>query len=871
MCKGTKVAALNQTIYHDNSRKFLRSNHPWRRIGHSRVSAAIDPDDYKPAGSRGGVIVETVEEGDSDDEEEGYVIDTDGNGPSRAVDAGNESDGDDGAEADNNEEDDYPIAPTSRREEEAIVIEYDGDNDDDNDDEELEPFVSASSASAAAAVAAPPVEALDERMLNNDAYRTADFSDYMNFERVDTRPQVTYSRVLHETYQEDAAATLRATNKAYVSNGVRDFWPFEGISYARLDQNFVYCIFHVFENIVKRTMELILGKRGNNAKAAAYCKDLGIHAHTWREKPLYEIKESTQPRIDLCLSAINIPIGYKQDCNFLSFMQRVNTIQGAAKIFIFTNLLHFITFCIKQIEPYYPKQYLNYLRLLSDQFAMLQRPHYVTPQIAKVFHKVTEYVATHDGLFPPSEGLMPYHQLIDQAPYIPQFGLPSSSSTAAAERANYVIKSFVPQGGQHIELSTCERMVAYEIAKMQKAYSFENSSSRKNWDPSILPSYYYSFDDEKKQLVFDNTQIMLNKLSSTDIVLTAFEQKELLLCMYFYVLERFNGNELEAFQSSSFFRVYNAFLVNPQHSKQDLQRLSGNKNEERIENNKKRRGIVTKETICEWLELEKMKPEYCMLQLFEVDEQERFTEGWYRPEDDVVLEAMAGLVGNSSFVSKHYKKAFVHGTKLTARGPNWRNVEPPRPLTYGNATSFVDKGNLKRNWYKEIHYNCWIKYRAELFRYDKPSKRRGASDGLKYGIVNSFLKVKLPGDALLNNFSVASVTSYEHHNDPVNKLDIVNKFKVDQDPYDPQAPNFIPMEYVIPEPVATAGFTSRDATIVNSRTQLSKAGKVMIPIIVQTNHLTGEQRKHETKYTTDVYSIENLIMIGLKRQNSYLV
>ena len=121
-----------------------------------------------------------------------------------------------------------------------------------------------------------------------------------------------------------------------------------------------------------------------------------------------------------------------------------------------------------------------------------------------------------------------------------------------------------------------------------------------------------------------------------------------------------------------------------------------------------------------------------------------------------------------------------------------RETEPPSDIRYGAEKSKNQKQCL--NWWDKKEYSSWC-------RFTQQTKKGYYNNASRYAQINSFFKLNLPSDPVLQNLLLASITAYECSSKE--GVDIVNyNGAIDASKF------FVSLQDIHPTQVATIPFTN---------------------------------------------------------------
>jgi hypothetical protein len=99
-----------------------------------------------------------------------------------------------------------------------------------------------------------------------------------------------------------------------------------------------------------------------------------------------------------------------------------------------------------------------------------------------------------------------------------------------------------------------------------------------------------------------------------------------------------------------------------------------------------------------------------------------------------------------------YRRAVIYGVPFKGRGMSCRETEPPSDIRSGAEKSKNQKHCL--NWWDKKEYSSWC-------RLTQQTKKGSYNNASRYAQINSFFKLNLLSDPVLQNLLLASITAYE--------------------------------------------------------------------------------------------------------------
>ena len=606
-------------------------------------------------------------------------------------------------------------------------------------------------------------------------YDIHDLKPYLYFPNLNYRPHRPYRRIDDATYRENARMAIQS--KEGHANGVKGLWPFAMLPYADIKENISYDGFHVLMNIAKYSFKLLFLDRDIREATRTFCRNTDCHPQIWCTD--IESKDTAKKhkggskgkkdggvltpgpwvlggnldpgvyksqiiaKINIHLSSICMPKGFGEGYRVQDIIANFKTFKGIQLINFITNHMDYFCYVIEREDTKYPKEYLLYYSMLSSLFSQIQVPIIVPNTIDTLYKKGVEIVEIHGGMFPPSESVMIYHQLIDMIQFLNTGGPMKSWWSIPIERAMVGVKNKKTNGGNSFYKSMVDKEYAEEFATMSTTYATEidcfssnegggiavyteNSNGKLKYDPlkfHLIPGRSGRVD-----------QCKLNNFEKTNLLSFLVEELELLFnednltsnCPTYRLFKTFR-NHCERFHFKGSF--YDWML----HMIKDNFLTDNHLIKHELDNDFTR--ILHLDTVT---------------LLF-----------WTNPEMEI----------------DQYRKALVWGTKFIGRGNECSERDEHRIQSYDKGKGLASYGaqnqvkepsnpnNVLRNHYSE-HIGSWCKIHKYISDNANNSSNHNANNRdyrkmpqYTVGQINYFSYLRLPNDTLLTNLPFASVTA----------------------------------------------------------------------------------------------------------------
>lgn len=624
---------------------------------------------------------------------------------------------------------------------------------------------------------------------HDSKYKPNDFMGSLYYYHMDYRDQVPYNRVTNDTYIQDGIAAIQS--KAPV-NGVKGLWLFRYLPYADIATQVNWDPFHTLMNVARNVISIWKGTRpvitdsllayfrhtkshpdvwnrssGSTSKSSASsCRDNHTIVNKWK---IPASSEAELNSLDRYFEALLIPKGFNKDFEAHEVFSQTGYMKGYTAIqFVEVLMDYFVhTVLYTMYRNDYPDALMKFLVLLSEDFSwLLSTNPFSDEDIDKLFYRIVELVELHQGLYPTSEALIVYHQLIDLPHHIRQLGPLRNWWTLAAERFMSKVKEGLPDGGRSYITTVIRRHVNSELQGMNdyNNYSYYTAEEMKHLTISscsrnaLYPSTFFNIVNTEGKLsaiYCDRFSKLMMQDVSGSLELSHHEYHQLLL---FLANEApfICGSDVAALQNSPLYRLHCAFI---KHKDSKLW-TSGGKNKQlnnfdtwllSIGSPEGRDGCINKKIFIDNQQQPISTINQNSLHHNVVECGKIYQSDWLFCKKLNEHEALYRTV------EVVYKKCLANGVIFASRGQFCREttkliVEQGR---WGQQTPDTKPSNpfnrcLADHCHKANDYSSWCRIYVR-----QPS---GENDYEEFGQFNFFFRSRLPcEERVLNNIPVASI------------------------------------------------------------------------------------------------------------------
>jgi hypothetical protein len=388
----------------------------------------------------------------------------------------------------------------------------------------------------------------------DDRFAPHKFLNCVRFAFPDTRPTKIYRRLLNREYisngqiarDKRSALELQYLNgknrpvKAVdcSSNGIHDIASVIEVLDAFKVQNLGPDAMHLFANASNNFIKVFKGERGlqDGSRELSYSqgKHPAMQYTGWLAD--WECDKSDQNFIDAVVNGLFIPSVHASDFRIRNPMKQRGFMKSKDHMGFLMAYASFVM-SFSNVAP----EYVTFLAMYAADMCKLFDPSLTAADLSLLKKQINETRSTQEGLFPESEQIFIFHEIVDIVNHIMKFGHLRGLMCFAGERANGLISACITKGG-----------VNY-INTMYSRYILKESCGLKN----------FLFKDESD---YDNTGIYSDfslKLMGKSVTLTHFGRTDYnnLYKVVYNFLQTQGVTEVMLLQRSPFYRLYSAYKV----------------------------------------------------------------------------------------------------------------------------------------------------------------------------------------------------------------------------------------------------------------------------------------------------------------------
>jgi hypothetical protein len=649
------------------------------------------------------------------------------------------------------------------------------------------------------------------------------FLDCIRFAFPEERPQKKYRRMLNKEYMSNgriarlrraaaetayAAGTKTRPSKVpdFSSAGVHDIAAIVEHTCAFKVQNFGPDPMHMFANANNNFIKCMKGDRalkdGSRQLSYSQGKHVAMQYTKWRAD--WECSAGDGNLVDAVINGLFVPGFYKNNFGMKNPLKQRGFLKSSDH---FNYLMAYASFAMSftDVAP----DYVTFMAMYADDMCHLFDPCLSVASLPLLKKKIFETRSTQEGLYPESEQIFIFHEIVDIVNHIEKFGHLRGLMCFSGERANGQISACITKGGVNYLQTLFCRYVLKE---------------------NLMLKHFILRDEDD----YDNCGIYSDfalKLIGTSKFIPRFTDSAYndLYAVVFNFLETQARREILILAASPFYRLYSAYLFMSTHG-----------------------GRNSTSGFYVWL--------FALNKVYYSDNQNGLelyfvslidnTDGNFG-NDDVVIEldllsctkghiylrdflVVADSVLSSRIQS--YEKVIVKGIKFACRG-----------IDYAAPGGLHNR--LKKFFSSKKHYSSIVRIRKYNIT-DNMEGRMITSDTIKFGWLNCAFRINMPEDKLIHGLAMAHCCQRDGVYDANRWQHSVN---IDDPPCFPDSipsgDQFVCLNYVDSSPIASSA--------------LNKDTKVLLDKLDMMSY-TSKSTDHTNCYATDDQVLAQLYLIPMK-------
>ena len=728
------------------------------------------------------------------------------------------------------------------------------------------------------------------------------FQEYLYYHYCDYRQPKTLQRVDNNLYFYDNLMRFHETKTQKQFRGIKGVWPYWRLPYASIANDVCFCPFHTYKNIAYNVINNFKGTRCNSTKIKEYCEFCGFHSSLvtttpkddkkkkyndvssdeeetntsdddsdefddnskkqkkkqskttnkpqQKDKPVWVLSNVCMGMIDTWLEAIMLPMGISEEYANTRFFDLTDSKKGVNMMRILITYMEIIIICIRLYQPNYPLAYLFYHRILSEVITDISSTSIPKDKeaIMVIFYRTVEMLCLHEGIYPPSESLFSYHQLIDIVDYLNVLGPIRNWWNLPAERMLSNFKDHKVEGGGKFYQAVFFKQIDQEQSNIRTFYHSNNSNTGdKNEVSAMLKTHnvrtIINKDNGMTDSVFSGNMINIIESSAKTEVKEEEIDDKIKDALYEFLVDhivkiKYENKIEEACKHNKFVRLFYSFLAHKNHKNNAVKHLTCYTFFEWLYNviADDRKSVITRLIYMHPLVDKPAADIFRYIQHAYI-----FSEDL---DDGVYINELLKIK------LKLYESAQIGEIKFHSRGFHFHEM-------YSNINN-ISSSILGKMFDDKIHISSWCK-----FYYGKTTN--DSTD--YYAQINSFCKVSCKiNEPLIDNLEIASITTrkvspFKASNFPANdvfkhdrKLAMISDIDKDYKSLIKEL-QFVDLTNIYPMPIGTLGLAYKTKR------------KVQYEILYMPydTYTKLERKKYvQNRCTCDKASVKTIIIIDLK-------
>jgi hypothetical protein len=379
------------------------------------------------------------------------------------------------------------------------------------------------------------------------------FLDCVRFPFPDRRTRRRYRRRLNREYLSNGhiARARRADEEVlyargkrrpktpvdFSSNSIHEICPVIEQTDSFKIQNLGPDPMHMFANANNNFIRVFKGERGLQDGSRELSYSQGKHASLQYTQcnADWECVKDDQDFVDAVVNGFFIPAHYSNDYRIRNPMKQRGFMKSKDH---FGYLIAYASFVMSftDIAP----DYVTFLAMYADDMCDLFNPRLSASKLSLLKKKILETRSVQEGLFPESEQIFIFHEIVDIVNHILKFGHLRGLMCFSGERANGEIAACITRGGVNYMLTLISRYILKENCSL-KHFLFRNEY---DYDNSGMYSDFVLKLHGKSEIIHHFGNSDYNNLYK----------------VVFNFLQTQGISELIMLQSSPFYRLYTAYL-----------------------------------------------------------------------------------------------------------------------------------------------------------------------------------------------------------------------------------------------------------------------------------------------------------------------
>ena len=276
-------------------------------------------------------------------------------------------------------------------------------------------------------------------------------------------------------------------------NGVKDVSPLVSELSSFNFENFCPDAMHMAGNISNNLLKVYKRERGlsDGSRVLAISQQTHVILKFKKVAPRWSVSLGQQDSIDAVVNGLLIPPNYKSDFSFKNpFKHRGHLKARDHMIWLMVYSSFALSFSSMGSE------YITFTAMLAADLCDIFNPSISVADLHSIINRVYETRAVFEGLYPESEQVIIWHQLIDIVNHIRKFGHLRGLMCYSSERANGFISQSLTKGGVRYLSTMYNRYVIKESSMLGRFLvdtadtSYNNDGIYSDFSLSLLGKSY---------------------------------------------------------------------------------------------------------------------------------------------------------------------------------------------------------------------------------------------------------------------------------------------------------------------------------------------------------------------------------------------
>ncbi len=487
--------------------------------------------------------------------------------------------------------------------------------------------------------------------------------------------------------------------------------------------NFNFDMMHYMLNASNYFLKSYKGERG--LQAGSRILEVSQETHTILKfkklRPRWTITLAEQELADAIQNSILLPPQYKVDFSFKNpFRLRGFLKAREHMIFLMVFASFVLSFTAIGVE------YIVFAAMFASDLCMLFNPLLVVADVmSKIVPCIYETRAVQEGLFPESEQVFIFHEVMDVVHHILKFGHVRGLMCFASERANGLISQSLTKGGVNYMQTMYNRYVLRENGCIMRFL-------------------------DKPLAMYDNCGVysdMTLKLygESTSHRLLTQDCKNLFKVVFTFLETQELDNVLER---SQFYRLYSAFkyMLQKKGSHTTVGFFGWFLKFSQVYNQRDEAGS----RVNDFNSLKIFCTRFNLVVPLDDEPVSAFVEVQIGHVFETDVQFMMRFITSNSLIVESFKKIIVKGIRIDCRG-----LEFPAGSESDNLHTMWHSKRLYKSWFRCKHHHVDVVYDCNNVR-TRVELSRSVDNSIRFGQMICAFRLNFPGEEFLHGLAIGN-------------------------------------------------------------------------------------------------------------------